>query len=250
MEMQNLADQIEPSLSIRQLGDDGQGNGEWENFAPPALNTRLASQFSVPSYECPSDQIQPTVVLLGMFGRATTGITSFDDDGGTTWDGFVWADDNMFDLSFGTRSYAGVSGAAGDITSPNTVWSNHKGILGNRSDTKFGDILDGSSNTFLFGEIMTQNSTWLGAGGNGLGYAWIGTVSMAMFNWGRESSLEHSRVNGTSSTVAVRSFNSSHPGTANFANADGSVRSVADSADQTTMRDLAGMADGSTASLD
>ena len=53
-----------------------------------------------------------------------------------------------------------------------------------------------------------------------------------------------------SNAQTTLSYRSNHPGTVNFANADGSVRSVPDNADLITMRNLSGMADGEVVTTD
>jgi len=239
MELGNVATQVEVQLDVNSLGDDGNGVGVWENFDPTGtaqLNTRLASQIKISTFKCPSDQIEAFAVLLGMaaVGKDQTGAEIFWNDIRPTFD-------DEFNLSFGTTSYTGVSGVVGDILGPRNLWSTHKPILGNRTKTTFGNISDGSSNTFLIGEIATQNTSWLGADGNGGGYSWLGNINMPMWYWGNPS---------TSGSVTLRGFASNHSGIVNFAYADGSVRSVSESAEQLTMRNLAGMSDGTVTSLE
>ena len=239
MELQNVADLVEPNLNRGRLGDDGQGNGEWWDFDPTGtgvLNTRFSSQIKIPTYECPSDQIGAVAVLLGAAGEGTNDSTS-----AIWWRGIRPADDDMFGISFGVRNYSGVGGVVGDITGDQNPWRTHEGILGNRTKTSFGDIADGSSNTFLFGEIVGRNTTWLGAGGGGAAYAWIGSVNLPVWNWGTEFT--------DSTSTLLRSFQSNHPGTVNFSSADGSVHAIDDNMDVTTMRNAAGMADGNVVSF-
>lgn len=235
IELDNIADQVEPTLSIDRLGDDGNGEGLWWEYDPTGsgqFNTRFASQYQIPAFECPSDQIDGVVALLGLAaeGRST---------GEIHWLHIRSVDDDEFGLSFGKKSYSGVAGVVGDIQSSQNPWSTYEGILGNRTKTTFGEISDGSSNTFLFGEIVSQNSGWLGAGGNGVAYSWIGGVNLPIFYWGQE---------GTSS-LELRAFNSNHTGTINFVKADGSVRSVSEDAELTAMQNMSSMGDGGVASF-
>ncbi len=241
MELSNVADLVEPTLNPDRLGDDGQGNGEWWDYDPlgdQTFNTRFASQIQIPSFECPSDQLPGVVAIVGMAGEGP----GPNANGEIWWVGIRWFENNEFGASFGVRNYAGVAGVVGDIQHDGNPWSTHEGILGNRTENRFADILDGASNTLLFGEIAGRNTGWLGAGGNGAVYSWIGAVNMPIWYWGTEF------VNSTS--VALRSFKSNHLGTINFARADGSVNTVSEGTDQTTMRNLSGMADGTIATLD
>jgi len=239
MELQNVADLVEPNLSPGRLGDDGHGNGVWWDYDPSgtgALNTRFCSQIQIPSYECPSDQIDGVVALTGVAGEGTN-----DPVNPIHWVGIRFFEDDDFNLSFGVRNYSGVGGVVGDITGSENEWRNHQGILGNRTKTSFGSITDGSSNTLLFGEIVGRNTSWLGAGGGGAVYSWIGSANLPVWNWGTEFT--------ESTSTLLRSFQSNHSGTVNFAKADGSVQAVAETMDVTTMRNVAGMADGTVASL-
>ncbi|WP_218931917.1 DUF1559 domain-containing protein [Adhaeretor mobilis] len=238
IEMSNVADLVEPSLSPDQLGDDNHGEGEWWEYDPlgnSEFNTRFVSQFKIPAFECPSDTIEGVVALVGMAGKGPNSTSS-----STQWVNIRFFDNDEFGVSFGVKNYSGVAGVVGDIQGSKNVWSSHEGILGNRTKTKFANISDGASNTLLFGEIVGQNSGWLGAGGNGVVYSWIGTVNLPMWYWGSEGS----------STIELRSFNSNHPGAVIFARADGSAGTVPEDADTTTMRNLSGMGDGTSASLD
>ena len=53
------------------------------------------------------------------------------------------------DYNLGRTNYLGVSGGVGVLKN---LWSKWNGIFGGWTNTKMGDILDGSSNTFAFGE--------------------------------------------------------------------------------------------------
>ena len=239
MELQNVADLVEPNLNRRRLGDDGNGNGEWWDYDPSGdevFNTRFCSQIQIPSFECPSDQIAASVALIGAAGEGTN-----DTNSPIWWVGIRFFDDNEFGLSFGVRNYSGVGGVVGDITGNQNEWRNHEGVLGNRTKTSFANITDGASNTLLFGEVVGRNTSWLGAGGGGVVYSWIGSVNLPVWNWGTE--------NTNSPSTLLRAFQSNHPGTVNFARADGSVEAIAETMDVTTMRNVAGMADGTVASF-
>ena len=231
MELSNVADLVEPTLNPDLLGDDGNGNGEWWEYDTGSgeFNTRFCSQIQIPSFECPSDQIDNVVTLVGVAGE---GNSQFE----IIWRGIRFFDDDEFGVSFGVKNYSGVGGVVGDIVSDSNMWITHQGILGNRTETSFADISDGSSNTLLFGEIVGQNTTWLGAGGSGVAYSWIGSVNLPMVNWGTEFT--------DSTSTTLRSFKSNHSGTINFARGDGSVQGIPENTDQTTMRNLSGRADG------
>ena len=245
MEANNLADLIEPTLSVDSYADDGNGVGFWGEFdLGGEANTRFASIHQVPSFECPSDQVDTTGVILslGTFGDDT--LPPFNVRFVTVSRG-VLADAHG-SANIGTTNYLGVAGAVGAISfgsRSTTVWAAHGGVFLNRSETTFADILDGGSNTFLFGEVASnQDSNWpTPNSGDSAAYSWMGNILIAMNFWGGED---------LSNQQTTLSYRSNHPGTVNFANADGSVRSVPDNADLITMRNLSGMADGEVVTTD
>ena len=238
IEANNVADLIEPTLNPDRFGNDGAGVGFWGDFNEAGgRNTRFASQFKIPSFQCPSEPIEADGVLLAFSTQ-----TGASPDWGFFFDLNLlrWLNTTGYGPSgIGTTNYAGVGGAAGDLVNSDTTWADFMGVFGNRSKTTFEDIFDGSSNTFLFGEIAAEDNGWpaIDLGVTQLGYSWIGNVVMPMNLWS----------NANNTTRALFTFDSNHVGTVNFANADGSVRTVPESADLETMRSLSGRGDGSVA---
>lgn len=237
IEANNLFRDVEVDLGHNQLGDDGAGFGWWVNYnlAGGAL-TRFASLANVPAFQCPSDtpdQAQNTF----MYMRPVPSGGSF-----TVWAYYDWPSVDWLGARQAHTNYLPICGAAG-VDPENrdfdyTIW---EGIFTNRSRTGFGQLQDGSSNTFFFGEKSTIQSEWPGNGKVG-SYAWMGAniLGTATFGenddwWGAANFMRPS---------------SNHPGTVNFAYADGSVRTVSDSTTRAVMRDVAGMRDGTTTIVD
>ena len=101
---------------------------------------------------------------------------------------------------------------------------------------------DGSSNTLILGEVLTQvipEDGWPWPG-DGFGRAWIGTHYMGVLLWD----------NNDWGPRHIYKFASGHPGVMNFARGDGSVSSVSDSTARDTINGMAGMNDGLVVSLD
>lgn len=114
-------------------------------------------------------------------------------------------------------NYLGIMGS----TTVQASTDDGNGIMFQKSKIRFGDIKDGSSQTFLLGE--RDHITRRGA-------LWAGTAR----SW---SSSRHSNVNPTYRTSGlingthINCFSSQHPGGAQFALADGSVRFVSETID-------------------
>src|SRR5207253_10294770 len=88
--------------------------------------------------------------------------------------------------TLGTTNYLGVAGILGkNATTAHPLFKNpdgslvnfqkYDGVFGNRSQTKMGDITDGTSNTLLFGEALGGKTSptldfqlaWMGCGALG-----------------------------------------------------------------------------------
>ena len=230
MELNNVADLVEVNLNPDVVDD------AWQNFDPAgdmSFNTRLASQSRIPSFECPSDDTEPTLVFASHFHN--------DIFPRSIRDNFE------FSVEHGLTNYSPIGGVLGSVTSSalstdSKQWEGYNGIFTNRSKTTFGQISDGSSNTLLFGEIAGQSG-----GSKPTGYAWMGAINLSMFYW------EFDRADLTSgqlNSMELNKYNSYHPGVVNFARGDGSVATVPQSADLTTMYQLSAMGDGNVVSFD
>jgi prepilin-type N-terminal cleavage/methylation domain-containing protein len=121
----------------------------------------------------------------------------------------------------GTSSYAGSAGRFGAIDPPN------RGVFSNRSQTRFAEMVDGTSNVIFFGETTA---------GFQQSYLWI-SVGPITSTFGFGDGFER--------------WGSHHSGKLVMMSlADGSVRSVSQSIDATLFQKLTIMADGSVASLE
>ena len=241
IEANNIADLIEPTLNPDRFGNDGTGEGFWGDYnAAGGRNTRFASLFKISSFECPSDPVEANGTILALSTRSDTT---------PDWKFF-------FDLNrvrrlstngygvdgVGATNYVGVGGAVGDVRDIhlNRTYGAFLGVFGNRSKTTFSNISDGSSNTLLFGEVAAKpNSGWPIEGASSAQYSWMGNIVMPMNLWSLNTNAQRD----------LYSFVSNHNGTINFANADGSVRAVPESADLETMRSLSGRSDGTVVNI-
>lgn len=108
-----------------------------------------------------------------------------------------------------------------------------------RNRVKFASITDGSSNTFLSGEMHIQNDQ----------------VNITPFNgpiYNGKELVAHSRIGGpgipllTGNDQAgdILGFGSSHPGTCNFVRADGSTAAIDINLDTVVLANLCHRSDG------
>ena len=135
-----------------------------------------------------------------------------------------------------TPSNAGMSGFAEQTTLGRTNYLGSAGRLGvgmasrdpyrgifyNRSRTRPGDIVDGLSNTIMFGEVTGQFTDPNTGRGRLRSFAWTAGAQFTewhrpVYKYGRQKRIEK--------------FSSMHPTVMNFANADGSVKAVSQDVD-------------------
>lgn len=129
----------------------------------------------------------------------------------------------------GRTNYTGVGGIAGGGVGANTDSS--AGVFFSQSMTRLSDILDGTSQTAMFGEILfdslvstagsARSAAWMGMG-------WVGTPL------------------GIDQTGAWNMFSSRHSGAVGFAFVDGSVRMLKAGITPTQLQAVMGIADGSS----
>ncbi len=182
-----------------------------------ADDTWTISQAKLSAFRCPSDIESATAgIFIRIHPWVNPAVPATLNLGGSFF-GPPW------NVS-GPTSYLGVAGGGGDVPGN---WAYRKGIFGSRTKAKFGDVTDGTSNTFLFGEATggpAYQHSWMGGGH--MPDAW-GLAKTAPFegDWYQ--------------------FGSYHTGIVQFAMADGSVRSISNNIDfSNVFRWLSAMGDG------
>ncbi len=168
---------------------------------------RAAREQVLPVYKCPSDAGDLLVFDLGR-----------EDDPATTL------------VRLAAANYVGVFGTSElhDCESvPLGVECRGNGIFAHNSKTRFADIDDGLSNTFMVGERSSRYgySTWVGAASEG-DEALARILGVA----------DHAP---NSAQAHLDDFSSQHPQGAHFLMADGSVQMIVESMDLAEYRALA-----------
>jgi prepilin-type N-terminal cleavage/methylation domain-containing protein/prepilin-type processing-associated H-X9-DG protein len=118
------------------------------------------------------------------------------------------------------------------------------GVLYQNSKTRLTDVTDGTSNTFLLGECMSDPTA------NKVAAIWAGmdlsgpVVYVSDVFWGMDTG--DYRINGP----GPQAYSSRHSGGVQFAFCDGSVRFISETADPSKVQYLAGRNDGQVISGD
>jgi prepilin-type processing-associated H-X9-DG protein len=147
-------------------------------------------------------------------------------------------------------NYVGVSG----LDFSGVAATGRKGVFvnGMLHKTRLHDVLDGTSSTFLVGEKYRRDADGVrqtfNPGTEYTGGFWLGVApDTQIANSVMQLGLPPSTfaINGAS----INAFASKHPGGAQFALADGSVRFVSQNASQKTIADMGTFNDGEVAQL-
>jgi prepilin-type processing-associated H-X9-DG protein len=121
--------------------------------------------------------------------------------------------------------------------------ADNNGLLFLNSSVRYSDIFDGSSNTILLGEALIGKDNLGWASGTRATLRNTGSFEQNLYYLKDAPGAAAERAN--ENALYVGGFGSFHPGdTANFALADGSVRTIARSIDADVFRLLGNRADG------
>lgn len=123
---------------------------------------------------------------------------------------------------FGITNYTGVAGL-GQGASP--LWNRYNGMLDNRSKQKIATVVDGASNTLMFGEIAGTKTTSSKVITNGVA-ATDSTPNEYNLSWVGVGGMYTRRGLGQGKDSEWRQFSSYHTGIVQFAMGDGAVRTL------------------------
>jgi hypothetical protein len=198
-------------------GKDGDPLAPWwmdPRYPNEPVNNIVLVQTKIPTFLCPSDDpysnTHPTLWSL----YTHCGDTWFHPCGvvGHIW-GLAWPAGDEIGKQLGRTNYVGCAGTMGDTSnSPDRfrAYLQYIGLFTDRSKNSLGQVLDGTSNTLLFGETRGGNSR-----NRRTAFSWMGCGSLPT-NWGLPPSPYED----------YYQFSSAHVGVVRFCFADGSVRAL------------------------
>jgi len=199
----------------------------------------------LPVIVCPSDVISSNPVSQGN-PPYSYGVTSYGGNGGT---GGTAYRSGGYCTNVAAQSTDGMFFETGPLSAPNA----------GQSPVRMADVTDGTSNTLFFGErahvdpafdawatansqqVIGQYGLWHSAGG--LAIVDVTMTTLAPLNYRADTSQ------AGFACLRVSAFGGLHPGGANFALVDGSVRFISQTIDMTVYRALSTRAGGETASV-
>ncbi len=222
-------------------------------------NTNATTAAIVPNLYCPSDQIEKTPVELDFTGTGYSvgyfGMSSYVGSCGTKSTYFGDPDMQANGMFY--------------MTGPNSKpFASQSFLSPNAKGVRIPEVLDGLTNTFMFGEryhfdpnfdqILYNHPTkfsrypiakwgvwgWYG-GGNGTTHVFASTLVPINYSTPASATANYPNVN-----LRMSAFGSGHPGGANFALGDGSTRYIADEIDIITFQALSTRLNGEVVSGD
>jgi prepilin-type N-terminal cleavage/methylation domain-containing protein len=197
-------------------------NGAPGEGYPPLIYSTIVTP--IKTYTCPSypDPSCTYIVIGPHLWNGTSGSTTANNVSISWWYEDYLGGGDKYGRPYGRTNYAGVAGL-GQGTSP--LWSKYAGMMGNRTKTKIATVVDGSSNTLMFGEICGTFTTSAAVVVNGVAGT-NGPLNEYDLAWVGVGGMYTRRGLGQGNTSEWRQFSSYHTGIVQFAFGDGSVRAL------------------------
>ncbi|MGQ0634936.1 MAG: DUF1559 family PulG-like putative transporter [Planctomycetaceae bacterium] len=209
----------------------------WYNCAIPTVvdlgtgTTQIfPGQYEIPTFYCPSRRRNMDPQRFQNVFRIDPTFTGGGNDyGGCAGSGIVFNDN--FNRAVWDLTTAQIQNSPTVTLLPASF---HRGVFYVNSNTRIGDIADGTTNVIMAGELQRLNGI-LGVPLNPLQQSSDGWA------WGGASTLFSCRL-GVNKVVHYDSPGSNHPGIAQFAFADGGVRVVNQNINLTVFQNLGNIA--------
>ncbi|HIF34759.1 MAG: DUF1559 domain-containing protein [Pirellulaceae bacterium] len=234
MENQPLFDRIEIDINR-----DHYPNQSYPDQIKPVtrwyfnLPTRKLGFVHIPGYECPS--ANPYAQQTRIIGRHWI-------ENNTVY-ARTWGNNSVY-KDVGRTNYApnsGILGAGQGINGASYWWSTWKGPFSARQSIGLKGVIDGTSNTFFFGEVLgdirPSKSDLVGNPNarriHHYSFNWMGMGPMPVA-WGVASPTEKPK---------WYQFGGQHPGVILFAMCDGAVKGITGNADTDVHQDVSGIQD-------
>ena len=205
---------------------------------PQGQQDYTTAQTKLTAFLCPS-----TNPYTSSGGTSAT-LHTYGQNGSGTLEMYIFGGANQI----GRTNYIGCAGGLGEI--PITggevgTWYFWRGIFTNRSSRNMGAILDGTSNTLMFGEtvggrlVSGSGSATIQTKQIQYAHSWIASGAMPTA-W----NLKFPFNNPVNQTHNWYQYSSQHPGGVQFAFADGSVKMITYAVDRLKFRHTSGVSDG------
>ena len=238
-----------PAFDLVQTDFDTERVSSWwgSNGSTVAAARMKNKIYACPSADAEGGSVAATILALGLdptqFRLDAYGVENTQP----TWPTYQ---------ALGKTTYLGVAGLVGNIPGgldaslagplgvpAGTSSLIYEGVFCTRTRTGFADILDGTSNTLMFGENYGGRGTIANQNGRGprlLNWTWIGSGMIYTIDGLRDPA---------GPTKHWYRFHSDHPGIVQFSLADGSVKRVSQQIDYKTYILLSAMRDGSAVEM-
>ncbi|HMO15009.1 MAG TPA: DUF1559 domain-containing protein [Pirellulaceae bacterium] len=206
--------------------------GELEGFS-------VLAGSEIPLFRCPSDSLgDPERILAGSqpcIGKNTGGKDGY---------GFFYYDDEL-PGDYGMTNYLGCAGAHTGGNQPDPATAPYNGIMRSRNGSVPSEIIDGLSNTLMFGETIgrVEDGRRLWAQGWFLGGLARGRGNIP-FMLETHPTQWHWRHLGNERHAHSFGFGSLHSGSVNFAFGDASTKAISREIYWMTLYNLCGVNDG------
>jgi prepilin-type N-terminal cleavage/methylation domain-containing protein len=203
LEQSAVYNQMLSGLPLNYLSSDYSGQ-PWFTLN----STFNAAQAKIPTFMCPSDNVEETTRLIILYQTTNAGWSYY------YYNAAASAANAAAVAALGKTNYVGCNGYLGNAATGSAAANAMKyiGLLSNRLQTRLSAIPDGTSNTLLFGETLGTNAP---ISPRSYGYSWMG-VGATSTNWGVDETAN----------INLTMFSSNHAGIVQFAFGDGSIRSI------------------------